>query len=51
MEVRTESTSKQVGICPISEHGNDMVGDYYLDNDDEDIIDECCGNEDDDENL
>ena len=28
-----------------------MVGDDYLDNDDDDFIDEWCGNEDEDENL
>ena len=28
-----------------------MVGDDYLDNDNGDFIDECCGNEDEDGNL
>ena len=28
-----------------------MVGNNYLDNDDDDFIDECCGSEDEDENL
>ena len=28
-----------------------MVGDDYLDSDDEDFIDECCGSKDEDENL
>ena len=51
MVVSTESTSKQVGTCPLSQHDSDKVGNNYLDNDDDDFIDECCGSEDEDENL
>ena len=51
MVVSTESTSKQIGRCPLSQHDDEMVGDDYLNNDDEDFIDECRGNEDEDENL
>ena len=51
MVVSTKSTSKQVGTCPISQHDDDMVSDDYLDNNDGNSIDECCGREDEDENL
>ena len=51
MVVSTESTSKQIGRCPLSQHDDEMVGDDYLNNDDDDFIDECRGNEDEDENL
>ena len=51
MVVSTESTSKYLGTCPLSQHDDNMVGDDYYDNHDDDFIDECCGSEDEDENL